>query len=375
LAGDTLQDVEDQIRFHARMLSAVKMAIIATRPDGQIIYWNPFAEELYGWPAEEVLGHSILDITVPTGSEQAAAEIMAALNAGQSWTGEFVVKRKDGTPITASVSDSPIFDDDGRLIAIVGVSHDLTALNTARAELEHQVEERTAELKTANANLGDLSARLMLLRDEEARRIARDLHDSVGQLLAAIGINISVVKQQSHKLNAAGARAVSENQALVAEIDKEIRSLSYLLHPPLLDDLGLVTALQIYADGYSARSNIKVDLAIPPDFGRLSSDLEIGCFRIVQECLTNIHRHSKSATAAISIRHGDGRILVEVRDKGQGIAPARLSELTSSGGAGVGLSGMQERVKQLGGTLKVESSANGTAVFASLPLKHSITAA
>lgn len=362
---------ENNLRVQAALLQAVKVAVVATRPDGQIIFWNAFAEQLYGWTAEEVLGRNIVDITVPPTGNQSAADIMTSLQKGESWTGEFTVKRKDGAYFTASVTDSPIFDDSAMLIGIVGVSHDLTPANRARAELERQVAQRTAELNAANQHLRDLSVRLIQLRDEESRRIARDLHDSVGQLLAAIGMNIGVVKQQSHALDAAGARAVSENEVLIAEIGREIRSISHLLHPPLLDELGLVSALHSYVDGYSARSKIHVDLIIPADFGRLSDDIEIACFRIVQECLTNIHRHSKSAAAAITMRHAHGCVLVEVTDRGIGMPRHRIAQLTSPHGSGVGLAGMHERVRQLGGTLEIHSGAGGTTVMASLPLKQS----
>jgi signal transduction histidine kinase len=247
-------------------------------------------------------------------------------------------------------------------------------LKYARDTLENRIKERTADLKAANVNLRALSAQLIQSRDQEGRRIARDLHDSVGQLISAIAMNMSLVKSQSHKLDEAGNRAVAENEHLIAEVTKEIRTISYLLHPPLLDELGLVSALQIYVDGYSRRSNIRVDLTIPTDFGRLSSDLEIACFRIVQECLTNVHRHSKSAVARISIRCENDRLLVEISDEGQGMAPERLAKLTSSSGTGVGLAGIRERIRQLRGTLEITSDSNGTAIVAKLPLAHATTA-
>ena len=249
---------------------------------------------------------------------------------------------------------------------LVQRDQDAKHLMRARDALEQRVQERTIELDRATRNLQELSAHLMRLRDEEARKIARDLHDSVGQLVAAIGMNIGIVRAQSERLDEAGRKAVAENQAMLSEISREIRTMSHLLHPPLLDEMGLVPALQSYVDGYSARSNITVDLTIPRDFGRLAQDTEIVCFRIVQECLTNIHRHSKSSTAAISLRHKEGSVLVEVRDQGKGIAPQRLAELRSSGG-GVGLAGMRERVRKLGGALEIRSDSSGTWVTAKLP--------
>lgn len=160
-------------------------------------------------------------------------------------------------------------------------------LQQAHDELEQKVQERTADLNTANENLRELSGRLQQLRDDERRRIARELHDSVGQLLAALGMNMAVVQRQADKLDAAGARAISENAAMLEQISSEIRTISHLLHPPLLDAAGLASALRWYVDGFSERSKIQVDLQIPNEFRRMPDELEIAIFRMVQECLTN----------------------------------------------------------------------------------------
>jgi signal transduction histidine kinase len=228
-------------------------------------------------------------------------------------------------------------------------------------------------LKLANDNLRELSSRLQQIRDEERRQIARELHDSVGQLLAALGMNIAVVQLQSHKLDSAGARAVSENAAMVEQISTEIRTISHLLHPPLLDVAGLASALRWYVDGFSERSKIKVNLEIPEEFGRLSDEMEIAIFRMVQECLTNIHRHSGGTSAAIRVHEEDHRVLVEVKDQGKGIPPEKQVELNSSGRTGVGFRGMRERFRQLGGTLVIRSDNAGTEVSATLPLRDRTT--
>lgn len=246
-------------------------------------------------------------------------------------------------------------------------------LKKAHEELEHRVRERTADLKLANDNLRDLSSRLQQIRDEERRQIARELHDSVGQLLAALGMNIAVVQSQSHQLDSSGARAVSENAAMVEQISREIRTISHLLHPPLLDVAGLASALRWYVDGFSERSKIKVTLEIPEQFGRLSDEMEIAIFRMVQECLTNIHRHSGGSSAAIRVREENHRVLVEVQDQGKGIPLEKQLELSSSGRTGVGFRGMRERFRQLGGTLEIRSDNAGTAVSATLPLQDSAT--
>lgn len=234
--------------------------------------------------------------------------------------------------------------------------------------LERKIQERTADLNLANESLRELSSRLQQARDEERRQIARELHDSVGQLLAALSMNLAAVQRQSDKLDSAGARAVSENAAMVDQIGTEIRTLSHLLHPPLLDAAGLASALRWYVDGFAERSKIKIDLDIPEEFGRLSDEMEIAIFRMVQECLTNIHRHSGCASAAIRVREEDHGLFVEVADKGKGIPPEKQFELGSSGRTGVGFRGMRERLRQLGGTLEIRSDGSGTTVRATLPL-------
>jgi len=364
---------EDKLHFQAGILSAVKVAIIATRPDGQIVCWNRFAEQLYGWRAEEVIGSNILDITVPMNNAQSATDIMASLRAGKSWEGDFTVRHRDGTHFTASVTDSPIFDETGLMIGIVGVSHDLTAPARPRLELERLVQERTGELKAANKNLHQLSASLIRSQDEVRWRVARELHESAGQDLTALDLDLIAIGEEAKKKSPELAERILKTCEFAESICGHLRTMSNLLHPPLLEEFGLVSALRHHVDGFSASSNIKVDLEISPDFGRLADGMELTCFRIVQEGLTNIHRHSQSATAAITICYEGKCVLVEVRDEGRGIPLERLPEL-ESGGGGVGFAGMWERITQLGGTLKIKSDAKGTVVIAILPLKRAITA-
>ncbi len=247
-------------------------------------------------------------------------------------------------------------------------------LEETHEQLEQKVLERTAALNAANANLGELSGRLQQIRDEERRQIARELHDSIGQLLAALAMNMAVVQRQADGLDSAGARAVSESAAMIEQISRETRTISHLLHPPLLDAAGLASALRWYVDGFSERSQIKVDLRIPEPFRRLSDEMEIAIFRMVQECLTNIHRHSGGTSAAIRVHEEDHRIVVEVQDGGKGIPLEKQLELSSSGRTGVGFRGMRERLRQLGGTLEIRSDSAGTAVTATLPLADSTSA-
>src|SRR6266481_4715405 len=223
------------------------------------------------------------------------------------------------------------------------VRRDSASLQRAQCDLEERVQQRTAELAAANHNLGELSARLLHLQDEERRRIARELHDSVGQTLAALSMNLAAVGADIERL-AKTATTIADSTALVNDMSSDIRTISYLLHPPLLDEAGLSSALTWYIKGFSERSKIEVDLRIPQNFGRLPRDLETAIFRVVQECLTNIHRHSGSSVAKVRLSRSANDVQLEVRDKGKGIAPEKLSEMAAKGAPGVGIRGMRERI-------------------------------
>jgi signal transduction histidine kinase len=264
------------------------------------------------------------------------------------------------------------------IVAFLLVSGILIAMGEARrrrenllwseqAELEEAVQQRTVELDRTNQNLRELSARLLQLQDDERRRIARELHDSVGQMLAALGMNLAAVGTDIERLTKI-SNTVNDSAALVKELSKEVRTISHLLHPPLLDEAGLASALRWYVEGFAQRSKIEVDLEFPKDFGRLPREAETAIFRTVQECLTNIHRHSESPTATIRIAATDNHVRVEVEDRGKGIPPEKQFEMTSTGTPGVGIRGMRERLRQLGGSLDIHSNGKGTLIVAGIPV-------
>jgi two-component system NarL family sensor kinase len=186
-------------------------------------------------------------------------------------------------------------------------------------------------------------------------------------MLAALSMNLSGVRADIDRLTKTKA-VLTDSEDLVLEMSKEVRTISHLLHPPLLDEAGLSSALRWYVDGFAQRSKITVDLDCPNDFGRLPREVETAVFRLVQECLTNIHRHSGSATAKIRLRHSDSEVAVEVDDNGKGIPAEKLEKMASAGIAGVGITGMRERVRQLGGRLEISSSGTGTKIVARLPI-------
>lgn len=243
-----------------------------------------------------------------------------------------------------------------------------SSLKVARDELEIRVEERTAQLQQQIKRTSDLSARLLQVQDEERRRIARDLHDSTGQSLVSLTMNLDKLQRDAKLVDPGLAERISNNAELVRQLTKEVRTVSYLLHPPLLDEVGLAAGISWYTEGFSERSNIDVDLQIADTLGRLPQDLELAIFRVVQECLTNIHRHSHSPRATISLNEFSGRVILEVKDEGSGIPREALSKIASLGLPGVGVRGMQERVSGFGGELQISSDEKGTVIRAILPL-------
>jgi signal transduction histidine kinase len=228
---------------------------------------------------------------------------------------------------------------------------------------------KNLELMRQSEVVRELSARLLQIQDDERRRIARELHDSVGQMLAAVSMNLAQVNREADALSPDAGKALEENAGLLEQLSGEIRTISHLLHPPLLDEVGLQSALQWYIDGFSERSKINVNLELPEDFGRLPRNLEITLFRVVQECLTNIHRHSGSSTASIRVARLENEVRLEVRDAGKGLPKEAQTSLASGKLSGVGLRGMHERLRQMGGQLDVQSNGAGTLILATLPIE------
>jgi PAS domain S-box-containing protein len=306
---------------------------------GCIVYCNLSLAQLLGVERETIIGRYLLDFVAS--EDRPAYERLLHGNPNVSNEGEIRLQLSDGSLIATNFSFSLLSRDKSATGVLI------TDLTAQKQQLE-------------------FASRLQNLQDEERRRLARELHDSVGQTLAALSMNIGVIQAQSHQLDSVGARAVSENAQLVDQVSREIRTISHLLHPPLLDVAGLASALRWYADGFAERSNIKVDVEIANDFGRLPDDLEIAIFRIVQECLTNIHRHSGSATAAIRVQQEGDTLIVKVQDSGKGIPLEKQHELIEAGRGGVGFAGMRERLRRLGGTLEIQSNESGTTVGAVL---------
>jgi signal transduction histidine kinase len=234
-------------------------------------------------------------------------------------------------------------------------------LSGLQARPERQVEQRTEQLASANESLQRLSAQLIKARDEERRRIARELHDSTGQVLAALSMTLNKMQKDSSVVN---LEKFTECVEMIDSATAEIRNLSYLLHPPLMDEVGLASAVEEYAQGFAKRSGLSINVEVSPELGRLDENREIALFRIIQEALGNIHRHSGSLTATVKIFCLERDAVLEIRDHGRGMPSNSGDEMSF----GVGIISMQERLREFGGSLRIESNQEGTIVRATLPL-------
>jgi len=266
-----------------------------------------------------------------------------------------------GSPQTFTSEDYKLLD---ALADFAGISVRLTEreqlLKQSHNALESQVEHRTSSLR-------QLSARLMRVQDDERRKIARELHDSVGQYLVALKMNVARLKES---LPGGDAQILADSEQVIDQCLSETRTISHLLHPPLLDESGLPSAAKWYLEGFSKRSGIETSLQIHDKIGRLPQDIETALFRALQESLTNVHRHSGSKKVDVTIRLHDGEALITIRDYGCGFSSQQLQDVDSGRSTGVGLTGLRERIAVLGGFLEVVSSAPGAIIKVTLPLKN-----
>jgi signal transduction histidine kinase len=325
---------------------------------------------------------------IPLDRRDEETTIIAQLRRGQRIDHfDTIRRRKDGSTFDISLSISPIRDSTGKIIGASKIARDITARKRVERELhdserrfreladalDAQVQFRTQELQRRNAeileqsdHLRDLSGRLISSQDNERRRIARDLHDSAGQNLIALGMTLGRIEADAKRDPTRLSQSIKDARHLIENLTQEIRTTSYLLHPPTLDENGLSCALRWYTEGLAERSGLNIELNIPEDLERLAPEVELAIFRLVQESLTNIHRHSGSKTAVIRIAREPDKIYAEVQDHGKGISQERLAEIQSRG-VGVGIRGMRERVRQFHGELTIDSNALGTKITAVFP--------
>jgi signal transduction histidine kinase len=325
------------------LVESAEEGIVLIRGE-RCIACNSRATELLVCTREQLLAQTIGSAAIRGAADarsavETAAYISARVRDGEQMKFEWRGERWDGTSITAACTAIRITEGRKGLMVLL--------------------------FREVPSAAGDETPTVALLRvqDEERRRLARELHDSTGQILSALQMNLSVVAQAASKFAERQRIALKEALEMSNECMRDIRTLTYLLHPPLLEEFGLAPALKAFAEGFGQRTGIRVTLKITPGLRRLDSGAELALFRIVQESLTNIHRHSGSSVARIQVKR-DGKILtLEVTDKGKGMPKPALV-------TGVGIPGMHERVKQLGGQLTIATGPSGTTILVDLPLKN-----
>jgi len=372
-----------QARF-AGILAISAEAIISADADMRITLYNQSAENIFGFSAEEALGQS-LDILIPGHFREAHARHVAEFSESAKQSLHMSKRRrvfglrKDGTefPMTASVSRLDLGGEKVFTIICSDITQEVRAaeeLRKAHDELEFRVQERTADLLQSNLLLQneiterkeveqqvqDLSRRMMRVQEEERRHLARELHDGATQNLVALTLNMAPILG-AIDVPPATRSMIEECMRLIDESTNELRTISYLLHPPLLEELGLSRTLRGYVEGFSKRSGVAVSLAAQGELDGLGFDVDLAVFRIVQESLSNIHRHSHSSTANILLIRQGSSLSLEIADQGRGIPPGKIN-------AGVGIAGIRERVRLLKGTVNISSGASGTIISISLPL-------
>jgi PAS domain S-box-containing protein len=367
---------ERALAEQARLLDLSNYAIIVRDSADRVTYWNRGAFQLYGYAREEAQGlvtHDLLQTEFPEPLEVIAAR----LRHENQWTGELTHTRKDGSRIVVLSRWALVRDHQGNPQGVLETNNDITrqkqieqALRESEEQLraladglETQVRARTRELEQRNREalertqqLRELWNRLVRTQDEERRHIARELHDSVGQYLAALSMVLEAAKNKG-----SDNRKLEEAAQITNSCIAEIRTLSHLLHPPLLEEAGLASAVDWYVKGFAARSGIQAKLEIAEPLGVLGKEIELVVFRVLQESLTNVHRHSGSKTVAIRIGVDSQRAWLEIEDQGKGMPNGSMR-------AGVGITGMRERIENLNGDLLITSNQNGTHVRVVLPL-------
>ena len=348
--------------------------------EGRLLYVNHRACERLGYTEAELLKMKLSDID-PMCPEPRIQELFDMLAKGRVPPFESIRRRKDGTvfPVEVSMTGVNFEGKDYIFVAARNISDRKRveeALRMAHEELESRVEERTLALhrvldalKEEMAKRRELSAKMSRLQDDERRRLARELHDTTVQNLVALKFDLARAQDRAGSLDPKFQEIMAKSMELAEQCIREIRTLSYTLHPPLLEERGLASALRLFAEGFSQRSGVSVALAFPEDIGRLPHEVELAGFRIVQECLSNVHRHSKSQTARVAVERNDDHFTLEVSDGGVGLPGSESEHRHEAEERGIGIRGMRERARLLGGSIEIVSSPSGTCVRAILPVE------
>jgi PAS domain S-box-containing protein len=331
----------EELAEKATMLDLANDAIFVRTAADTISYWNEGAERLYGWTREEVIGHSPHDF-LRTEFPVPLSEIKSQ----ETWQGEIRHFKRDGSQIIVASRWRTLRDGAGNALGWLEINTDITSR------------------KRAEEAARSLSGRLLTLQDEERRRIARELHDSLGQYLAALKMNIECLPST----NGEQIKILADCSRILEKCLTEVRTISHLLHPPLLDESGLPTAARWYVDEFARRSGIVVEFDVSPEQMRLRSETELALFRAIQEALTNVHRHSRATAVKIRLTRVENTVNLEIKDNGRGIPQEQLSRLAEgTTEVGVGLAGMRERLREFDGSLEIQSGGTGTRVLITAP--------
>lgn len=365
--------LDDATRRLGAIVESSSDAILSVTPDGFVTTWNAGAERIFGYTATEMVGRSILTL-IPDHLHRDKAWLLATVRGAHDiHTYDAVRLTKDGRYIDVSVTVSPLKDAVGQFVGVSKVIRDISErkraevlLKQAHEALEIRVQERTAELSAANHSLRILSNRLMQVQEEERSRLARDLHDEVGQLLTALKIDLQDI--QHGEVRDSRFSPLTDSLELVDRLLTQVRTLALDLRPSLLDDLGLVSALRWYANRQATRNGWTLSLDVEGIEGRVPASIEVTCFRVAQEALTNIAKYARAKMINLALRRQDGEVTLVIQDDGVGfdVMQARRRALD---GKSIGLLGMEERVRLAGGSLLISSApGEGTRLQLCFPL-------
>ena len=364
------REAEDQFRL---LVEAVEdYAIFMLDPRGYVSTWNIGAQRIKQYQASEIIGKHFScfypEEDVRKGKPE--WELVVAEKQGRYGDEDWRL-RKDGSKFWANVIITALRNRRGELVGFGKVTRDVTERMRAQRKLEAEVAERRdaeRQLHISEKSLRELSLHLLRTQDDERRQIGRDLHDSLGQYLAVLKMKLDSLSETFGPSEKAVAQDLADCVHLTEDCIKEVRTASYLLYPPMLEELGLKSAILWYLDGFSSRSGIKTTFSAEAEFGRISRDSELALFRVLQEGLTNVHRHSQSETACVRLAAADGFCTLEIADEGVGM-PAQLLDQPGEEAItfGVGLRGMSERMRQLGGRLEIVPKDTGTTLRAIVP--------
>jgi PAS domain S-box-containing protein len=352
--------LDDATRRLGAIVESSSDAILSVTPDGFVTTWNAGAERIFGYTANEMIGRSILMIIPPHLHRDKAWLLATVRGAHDIHTYDAVRLTKDGRSIDVSVTLSPLKDAVGQFVGVSKVIRDIserkraeTLLHQAHEALEIKVQERTGELRRANKSLRELSGRLMQVQEEERSRLARDLHDEVGQLLTALKIDLQDI--QHSEVGETRFDSLTDSLELVDHLLTQVRTLALDLRPSLLDDLGLVPALRWYANRQAMRNGWTLSLSVDEMTERVPGPIEVTCFRVVQEALTNIAKYARARTIDLTLRRQEEEVTLILQDDGVGF-DVLAARQRAQGGGSIGLLGMEERVRLAGGKLVIVSA-------------------